>query len=67
MKEESLSKKERSIKLLDCCGMQCPGPIMKVNEALKEMEEGEQLCVTATDMALPGMCRPGAAEPETGW
>lgn len=52
MKEESLSKKERSIKLLDCCGMQCPGPIMKVNEALKEMEEGEQLCVTATDMGF---------------
>ena len=32
--------------------MQCPGPIMKVNEALKEMEEGEQLCVTATDMGF---------------
>ena len=52
MKEESLQKKERSIKILDCCGMQCPGPIMKVNEALKEMEEGEQLCVTATDMGF---------------
>lgn len=51
-KEESVPKKERSIKLLDCCGMQCPGPIMKVNEALKEMEEGEQLCVTATDMGF---------------
>ena len=52
MKEENLPKKERSIKILDCCGMQCPGPIMKVNEALKEMEEGEQLCVTATDMGF---------------
>lgn len=50
--QESLPVKEKSIKILDCCGMQCPGPIMKVNETLKEMEEGDQLCVTATDMGF---------------
>ncbi len=31
---------EKEIKILDCCGLQCPGPIMKVNEALNAMEEG---------------------------
>lgn len=40
------------IKNVDCCGMQCPGPIMKVNEALCEMKPGEILKVCATDMGF---------------
>ncbi len=40
------------IKSVDCCGMQCPGPIMKVNEALCEMKPGEILKVCATDMGF---------------
>ncbi len=39
----------RAIKVVDCCGLQCPGPIMKVNEALKQMHDGEVLQVCATD------------------
>jgi len=34
---------------LDCCGLQCPGPIMKVFEAVKTMRDGETLEVTASD------------------
>ncbi|WP_312636536.1 FAD-dependent oxidoreductase [Oscillibacter sp.] len=34
---------------LDCNGLQCPGPIMKVFETMKEMREGETLEVTASD------------------
>ncbi len=34
---------------LDCCGLQCPGPLMKVYEAVKELKDGEKLEVTATD------------------
>ena len=34
---------------LDCCGMQCPGPIMKVFESVKEMQDGDLLEVTASD------------------
>ena len=37
---------------VDCCGMQCPGPIMKVSSLLKDMKEGETLQVSATDMGF---------------
>lgn len=34
---------------IDACAMQCPGPIMKVSSAMKEMKEGETLEITSTD------------------
>ena len=37
---------------VDACGLQCPGPIMKVFEAMKSMNDGEILKVTATDPAF---------------
>ena len=40
------------IRILDCCGLQCPGPIMKVNEALNAMCPGEIIRVSATDMGF---------------
>lgn len=40
------------MKILDCSGLQCPGPIMKVNEALNEMENNEILKVLASDMGF---------------
>ncbi len=40
------------MKILDCTGLQCPGPIMKVNEAIKGMNDGEFLKVSATDMGF---------------
>jgi NADPH-dependent 2,4-dienoyl-CoA reductase/sulfur reductase-like enzyme/peroxiredoxin family protein/TusA-related sulfurtransferase/rhodanese-related sulfurtransferase len=40
------------IKVLDCCGLQCPGPIMKVHEAINRMKESEILKVCATDMGF---------------
>lgn len=39
---------------IDCSGMQCPGPLMKVNEAIAKMADGEVLEVTASD---PGFTR----------
>ena len=39
---------------LNCCGMQCPGPLMKVNDMMKTMEDGKKLAVTASD---PGFVR----------
>jgi len=50
MSDELLAHKE--VKVLDCCGLQCPGPIMKVHEALAEMKQSEILRVTATDMGF---------------
>lgn len=34
---------------IDACGLQCPGPIMRVAQALKTAVEGDILSVTATD------------------
>ncbi|WP_195985746.1 DsrE/DsrF/DrsH-like family protein [Clostridium sp. D33t1_170424_F3] len=38
--------------VVDACGLQCPGPIMKVAEGMKGIAEGEQLCIRATDPAF---------------
>lgn len=43
---------DKSMKVLDCCGLQCPGPIMKVHEAICGMNEAEILQVSATDMGF---------------
>jgi len=37
---------------LDACGLQCPGPIIKVFKGINEMEEGEVLEISATDPAF---------------
>ncbi|NLW54693.1 MAG: FAD-dependent oxidoreductase [Clostridiaceae bacterium] len=39
---------------LDCSGMQCPGPIMEVFEAMKKINDGEIIEVSASD---PGFAR----------
>lgn len=51
-KEISEVLSDQEIKVLDCCGLQCPGPIMKVHEAICAMKEGEVLKVSATDMGF---------------
>lgn len=38
--------------VLDCTGLQCPGPIMRVFQNIKEMKDGEILQVSATDMGF---------------
>jgi len=38
--------------ILDCTGLQCPGPIMRVFQTIKEMNDGEILQVSATDMGF---------------
>lgn len=43
---------DKEMKVLDCCGLQCPGPIMKVNETITGMQESEILQVSATDMGF---------------
>ena len=51
-KENDVVIVDKAVQILDCCGMQCPGPIMKVNEAMKAMKDGEILQVSATDMGF---------------
>lgn len=46
---------------LDCSGMQCPGPLVKVKEALTELGPGQMLEITATDPGfaadIPAWCK----------
>lgn len=51
-KEDPAYIPNREIKVLDCCGLQCPGPIIKVYETISQMQEGEILKVSATDMGF---------------
>lgn len=34
---------------IDACGLQCPGPIMKLKKAMDEASEGDQVDITSTD------------------
>ncbi len=34
---------------LDACGLQCPGPIMKMNQKMVELTDGDILKISATD------------------
>ena len=45
-------KEDINMLTLDCCGLQCPGPIMKISETLKNMNDGETIKVCATDMGF---------------
>ncbi len=42
----SVSKERLKI---NACGLQCPGPIMRVKQAMDKLEAGEQVEITATD------------------
>ncbi len=37
---------------VDCSGLQCPGPIMKVFNTIKELNEGDIIEVSATDLGF---------------
>ncbi|WP_312647338.1 FAD-dependent oxidoreductase [Aminipila sp.] len=37
---------------LDCSGLQCPGPIMRVFNSINEIEQGQIIKVAATDMGF---------------
>ena len=38
---------------VDACGLQCPGPIMRLKEAMETMQNGERIEISATDAAFP--------------
>ena len=45
----STDSKEISTKNLDACGLSCPGPLMRVKEAVDELNPGDLLMVSASD------------------
>ncbi|MGL4606653.1 MAG: DsrE/DsrF/DrsH-like family protein [Eubacteriaceae bacterium] len=69
-KKESKNQKEMKEKKsqpigkiisVDACGLQCPGPIVKLSKALEEAENGDIIEISTTDPAfcsdLEGFCR----------
>ncbi|MDD4210129.1 MAG: FAD-dependent oxidoreductase [Bacteroidales bacterium] len=48
----------KNIIKVDACGLQCPGPILKLKNKIDEIKEGEVLEVTSTD---PGFSRDAEA------
>ena len=48
LKNVSETKVKASIQV-DCSGLQCPGPIMKVYETIKKVDDGDVIEVSATD------------------
>lgn len=53
--------KESKVIIVDACGMQCPGPIVKLSAALKEVKEGDVIEISTSDPAfasdIEGFCR----------
>lgn len=38
---------------LDACGLQCPGPILRLKQAMEELSTGDVLEISATDAGFP--------------
>jgi NADPH-dependent 2,4-dienoyl-CoA reductase/sulfur reductase-like enzyme/peroxiredoxin family protein/rhodanese-related sulfurtransferase/TusA-related sulfurtransferase len=60
-KEERPSGDVSVEKIIDACGLQCPGPIMQVNNGLKELEAGQAIRITVSDPGfaadIPAWCQ----------
>lgn len=54
-------KEMKLVKTIDACGQACPGPILRLKNAIDEINEGEAVCITATDPGFvadaPAWCR----------
>ena len=49
IKKPSASKFDIKILKVDACGLQCPGPIMKVKNSIDSLKEGEKLEIVTND------------------
>lgn len=47
--EDHISNKKVKTVSLDACGLCCPGPLMRVSESIKDLNEGDILDVKASD------------------
>jgi NADPH-dependent 2,4-dienoyl-CoA reductase/sulfur reductase-like enzyme/peroxiredoxin family protein/rhodanese-related sulfurtransferase/TusA-related sulfurtransferase len=55
---ESLAAKRQTIVQVDACGLQCPGPIMRLKTEIDKLPEGGRVVISATD---PGFVRDAGA------
>ncbi|MDD4013032.1 MAG: FAD-dependent oxidoreductase [Candidatus Omnitrophica bacterium] len=51
----------RIAKVVDACGLQCPGPIVRLKEALASIQPGDLVRITSSDMGfamdIPNWCK----------
>lgn len=45
-------QKEKEVLEIDACGLQCPGPILRLKTAIDELPEGNRVAVTSTDIGF---------------
>ncbi len=57
--EEPVQKTTEIVKTIDACGLQCPGPILKLKEASESLLPGQAVRITSTD--------PGFLPDVKGW
>lgn len=51
--EQPLEQQGRIVGLeVDACGLQCPGPVMKLKESIDQLEAGDRMLIKATDPAF---------------
>ncbi len=59
--EETKKNENGKVIHIDACGLQCPGPIVKLGQALKEADVGDTIEISTTDPAfasdIEGFCR----------
>lgn len=52
-KDPSIKAEEENTNInIDACGLQCPGPILKVKENIDRMDEGQLLTIQASDFGF---------------
>lgn len=51
-KENNMNNPVKTIKV-DACGLQCPGPVLKMKKSVEGLSEGERLEMEATDAGFP--------------
>lgn len=60
-KKETKDLPKNGLIKIDACGLQCPGPVMKLADAMGKMKEGEILEITTTDAGfasdIEGWCQ----------
>lgn len=49
----SLCAADAKVVKIDACGIQCPGPIMKLKRSMETLQSGERIEIRATDAGFP--------------
>ena len=43
----------KNVLTVDACGIQCPGPVLKLKKTMEELADGDRLEIRATDIGFP--------------